>query len=119
RREIFNWLHWSTGTTARILAVVTMFLGTDLPALNLPDPWDTYAMTGFVVWHIGIDVLLEIHGYCLIRKVEILEDDRIQLLQSISTAEAQGHTFKKTVLILYICGNIAFLSTFLAAIGQV
>ncbi|XP_066479467.1 ferric-chelate reductase 1-like [Tiliqua scincoides] len=119
RRQIFNWLHWSTGTTARILAVVTMFLGTDLPALNLPDPWDIYLMTGFVVWHIGFDVLLEIHGYCLICKVEVLEDDRIQLLQSISTAEAQGHTFKKTVLIIYICGNLTFLITFLAAIGQV
>lgn len=45
-----------------------MFLGMDLPALNLPDPWDTYTMIGFVSWHVGIDVLLEIHGYCLIRK---------------------------------------------------
>ncbi|XP_061489677.1 ferric-chelate reductase 1-like isoform X2 [Rhineura floridana] len=119
RRQIFNWLHWSTGTTARILAVVAMFLGMDLPALNLPDPWDTYTMMGFVAWHVGTDVLLEIHGYCLIRKVEVLEDDRIQILQSVTSAEAQGHTFKKTVLIIYICGNIAFLITFLTAIVQV
>lgn len=48
--------------------VVTMFLGMDLPALDLPDPWDTYAMIGFVAWHVGTDVLLEIHSYCLIRK---------------------------------------------------
>ncbi|XP_062992306.1 ferric-chelate reductase 1 [Elgaria multicarinata webbii] len=119
RRQIFNWLHWSTGTTARILAVITMFLGMDLPALNLPDPWDTYTMMGFVAWHVGIDLLLEIHGYCLIRKVEVLEDDRVQILQSVTTAEAQGHTFKKTVLFLYICGNIAFLITFLTAIVQI
>lgn len=45
-----------------------MFLGMDLPALDLPDPWDTYTMIGFVAWHVGIDVLLEIHSYCLIRK---------------------------------------------------
>ncbi|XP_054835155.1 ferric-chelate reductase 1 [Eublepharis macularius] len=119
RRQIFNWLHWSTGTTARILAVVTMFLGMDLPALNLPNPWDTHTMIGFVAWHVGLDVLLEIHSYCLIRKVEVLEDDRIQILQSITSAEAEGHTFKKTVLIIYICGNIAFLIIFLARIGQV
>lgn len=118
-RQIFNWFHWCLGTTIRILAVVTMFLGTKLPALSLPEPWDTYVLTGFVLWHIGIDVLLEIHGYCLVRKVEVLEGDRIQLLQSISTAEAQGHTFKKTVLILYICGNIAFLIALLTAIAQV
>lgn len=48
--------------------VITMFLGMDLPALNLPDPWDIYLMTGFVIWHVGTDVLLEIHGYCLIRR---------------------------------------------------
>ncbi|XP_042321648.1 ferric-chelate reductase 1-like isoform X2 [Sceloporus undulatus] len=119
RREIFNWLHWSTGTTARILAVVTMFLGMDLPALNLPDPWDTYAMTGFVAWHVGTDILLEIHGYYLVRKVEVVEEDRIQILQSINSTEAQGHTFKKTVLFIYICGNIAFLSNFLTAIVQI
>ncbi|XP_070602667.1 ferric-chelate reductase 1-like isoform X2 [Erythrolamprus reginae] len=118
RRKIFNWLHWSTGTTARILAVVTMFLGMDLPALNLP-PWDSYAMIGFVAWHVGIDLLLELHGYCLIRKVEVLDDDRVQILQSISSVEAQGHTFKKTVLFIYICGNIAFLVTFITAIAQV
>ncbi|XP_034293142.1 ferric-chelate reductase 1-like [Pantherophis guttatus] len=118
RRQIFGWLHWSAGTTARILAVVTMFLGMDLPALNLP-PWDTYAMIGFVAWHVGIDVLLELHGYCLIRKVEVLEDDRVQILQSLSSAEAQGHTFKKAVLFIYICGNIAFLVTFITAVVQV
>ncbi|XP_053101816.1 putative ferric-chelate reductase 1 [Hemicordylus capensis] len=119
RRHVFNCLHWCTGTTARILAVVTVFLGMDLPALNLPDPWDTYTMIGFVAWHVGIDILLEMHGYCLIRKVEVLEDDRIHILQSMNSLKAQGHTFKQTVLIIYICGNIAFLVTFLAAIGQI
>uniref|UniRef100_A0A670YAZ7 Ferric chelate reductase 1 n=1 Tax=Pseudonaja textilis TaxID=8673 RepID=A0A670YAZ7_PSETE len=118
RRQIFNWLHWSAGTTARILAVVTIFLGMDLAALDLP-PWDTYVMIGFVAWHVGIDMLLELHGYCLIRKVEVLEDDRVQILQSISSAEAQGHTFKKTMLFIYICGNIAFLVTFITAVVQV
>ncbi|KAM9128937.1 putative ferric-chelate reductase 1 isoform 2-T2 [Pangshura tecta] len=146
RRQVFNWVHWSTGTTARILAVVTMFLGMDLPALNLPDPWDTYTMIGFVGWHVSIDILLEIHSYCLIRKVEVIDEDRIQILQSLTSAEAeascylvkkstyceilsntncemcifflQGHTFKEIMLTIYICGNIAFLITFLAAIHQ-
>jgi len=45
-----------------------MFLGMDLPALDLPDPWDTYTMIGFVAWHVGTDALLEIHSYYLIRK---------------------------------------------------
>lgn len=119
RRQLFNWFHWSTGTTARILAVVTMFLGMDLPALDLPDPWDTYAMIGFVAWHVGTDVLLEIHSYCLIRKVEVIEDDRVQILQSLTSAEAEGHLFKQIVLTIYVCGNIVFLVAFLIAINQV
>uniref|UniRef100_A0A8C8R6P2 Ferric chelate reductase 1 n=1 Tax=Pelusios castaneus TaxID=367368 RepID=A0A8C8R6P2_9SAUR len=102
----------------KFIYMVTMFLGMDLPALNLPDPWDTYTMIGFVAWHVGIDVLLEIHSYCLIRKVEVIDDDRIQILQSLTSAEAKGHTFKQTVLTIYICGNTAFLITFLAAINQ-
>ncbi|KYO19550.1 putative ferric-chelate reductase 1 [Alligator mississippiensis] len=118
RRQLFNWVHWSTGTTARILAVVTMFLGMDLPALKLPYPWDTYTMIGFVAWHVGIDVLLEIHGYCLIHKVELIDDDRIHILQSLTSVEAEGRMFKQIVLTIYICGNIAFLITFLAAINQ-
>ncbi|NXN93680.1 FRRS1 reductase, partial [Rhinopomastus cyanomelas] len=119
RRQLFNWFHWSTGTTARILAVVTMFLGMDLPALDLPDPWDTYTMTGFVAWHVSIDVLLEIHSYCLVRKVEVVEDDRIQILQSLTSAEAEGRLFKQVVLTIYVCGNVVFLAAFLAAVNQV
>ncbi|XP_009068245.1 PREDICTED: ferric-chelate reductase 1 isoform X1 [Acanthisitta chloris] len=119
RRQLFNWFHWSTGTTARILAVVTMFLGMDLPALDLPDPWDTYTMIGFVAWHVGTEVLLEIHSYCLIRKAEVIEDDRVQILQSLTSAEAEGHLFKQIVLTIYVCGNIVFLIAFLIAINQI
>ncbi|NWS18937.1 FRRS1 reductase, partial [Pachyramphus minor] len=119
RRQLFNWFHWSTGTTARILAVVTMFLGMDLPALDLPDAWDTYTMIGFVAWHVGIDVLLEIHSYCLIRKVEVIEDDRVQILQSLTSAEAEGHLFKQVVLTIYVCGNIVFLVAFLIAVSKI
>ncbi|XP_038601516.1 ferric-chelate reductase 1 [Tachyglossus aculeatus] len=118
RRETFNWAHWSTGTAARIIAVAAMFLGMDLPGLHLPDPGKTYAMIGFVSLHVGTEILLEIHAYRLTRRVEILEDDRIQILQSFSAAEAEGHTFKKVVLAIYVCGNVAFLFTFLAAINQ-
>ncbi|XP_057649626.1 ferric-chelate reductase 1 [Chionomys nivalis] len=119
RRQVFNWTHWSVGTAARIIAVAAMFLGMDLPGLNLPSPQKTYAMMGFVVWHIGTEVLLEIHAYRLSRKVEILDDDRIQILQSLTVAEAEGHVFKKAVLVIYICGNVTFLMVFLSAINQV
>lgn len=118
RRKIFNWTHWSMGTAARIIAVAAMFLGMDLPGLNLPDPQKTYTMIGFVAWHIGTEIVLEIHAYRLSRKVEILDDDRIQILQSFSAAEAEGHAFKKAVLAIYVCGNVTFLIIFLSAINH-
>ncbi|KAJ7395272.1 Ferric-chelate reductase 1 [Pitangus sulphuratus] len=102
-----------------MVTVVTMFLGMDLPALDLPDAWDTYTMIGFVAWHVGVDVLLEIHSYCLIRKVEVIEDDRVQILQSLTSAEAEGHLFKQVVLTIYVCGNIVFLVAFLIAVNNI
>ncbi|XP_069088244.1 ferric-chelate reductase 1 isoform X1 [Pleurodeles waltl] len=119
RRPLFNWAHWSTGTTARILAVVAMFLGMDVQALNLPDPWDTYMLTGFILWHVSVDVLLEIHSYCLINKAEVFDDDLVEILNPLSSVGTKGHSFKKVVLTVYICGNLAFLITFLAAIYQI
>ncbi|XP_029474076.1 putative ferric-chelate reductase 1 [Rhinatrema bivittatum] len=119
RRPLFNWFHWITGTAARIIAVAAMFLGMDVQALNLPDPWDTYTLIGFVLWHVGIDVLLELHSYCLIRKAERMEEDSVAILHSVSAVETKGLTFKKVVLTVYICGNVAFLVTFLAAINQI
>ncbi|XP_055484195.1 ferric-chelate reductase 1 [Psammomys obesus] len=119
RRQVFNWTHWSVGTAARIIAVAAMFLGMDLPGLKLPGPQKTYVMMGFVVWHIATEVVLEIHAYRLSRKVEILDDDRIQILQSLTVAEAEGHVFKKVVLAVYVCGNVTFLVVFLSAINHV
>ncbi|CAK6439144.1 unnamed protein product [Pipistrellus nathusii] len=119
RRQLFNWTHWGLGTVARIVAVAAMFLGTDLPALALPGPWKTYTMLGFVAWHVGTEVLLEVHSYRLSRKVEILDDTRIQIMQPFTMAEAEeGHGFKKAVLAVYVCGNVTFLVIFLSAVSR-
>ncbi|KAM4871624.1 ferric-chelate reductase 1 [Thomomys bottae] len=118
RRQMFNWTHWGVGTAVRILAVAAMFLGMDLPGLDLPCPQKTYTMIGFVGWHIGTEIILEMHAYRLSRKVEILDDDRIQILQSLTSAEAEGYAFKKAVLAIYICGNVTFLIIFFSAINH-
>lgn len=51
-----------------INVVAAIFLGMDLPGLDLPGPWKTYAMIGFVAWHVGTEIVLEIHAYRLSRK---------------------------------------------------
>ncbi|KAM9008295.1 ferric-chelate reductase 1 isoform 8-T13 [Ara ararauna] len=51
--------------------------------------------------------------------VEVIEYDRVQILQSLTSAEAEGRLFKQIVLTIYVCGNIVFLIAFLAAINQI
>lgn len=118
RRLLFNWTHWASGTAARIVAVVAIFLGMNLQALDLPDPWDTYTMAGFVLWHVCVDILLEVHGFCLRKGSERRTEDRVEILNP-SIVKDDGHTFRRIVLTVYICGNLAFLITFLAAINQI
>lgn len=100
------------------MAVVAIFLGMNLQALDLPDPWDTYTMAGFVLWHVCVDILLEVHGFCLRKGSERRTEDRVEILNP-SIVKDDGHTFRRIVLTVYICGNLAFLITFLAAINQI
>lgn len=59
-----------------LYVVAAMFLGMDLPGLNLPDSWKTYAMIGFVAWHVGTEIVLEVHAYRLSRKGNLLKKPR-------------------------------------------
>ncbi|MGH0155091.1 UNVERIFIED_CONTAM: hypothetical protein FKN15_038768 [Acipenser sinensis] len=45
-----------------------------------------------------------------------VKDDEVEIIDS-ALGETEGHMIKKIVLTVYICGNIAFLSAFLAAIN--
>ncbi|XP_068098189.1 putative ferric-chelate reductase 1 [Hyperolius riggenbachi] len=118
RRPIFYWTHWTVGTAARIIAVAAIFLGMELDALDLPNPWDSYTMVGFVLWHVCTEILLEVHHYCLMPREPVkVPEDQIKILHPQCNNE-EGHTFKKIVLTIYICGNFGFLIAFLAAINQ-
>ncbi|RMC08452.1 hypothetical protein DUI87_14696 [Hirundo rustica rustica] len=61
-------------------------------------------------------------AFCIPRRLEpaeVIEDDRVQILQSLTSAEAEGRLFKQIVLTIYVCGNVVFLVAFLIAINQV
>ncbi|XP_002731698.1 ferric-chelate reductase 1-like [Saccoglossus kowalevskii] len=56
-RVIFNWAHWSVGTSGHILAVVDIAIGIDL--LGMPD----YCLWVFIVWivfHFSVQICLEL-----------------------------------------------------------
>ncbi|XP_019631228.1 PREDICTED: putative ferric-chelate reductase 1 [Branchiostoma belcheri] len=60
-RVVFNWFHWGFGTTARIMAIIVMFLGLDFPAMDLPDE-ATYVLASWVAWQALSEVILEQEG---------------------------------------------------------
>uniref|UniRef100_UPI00398F7A52 ferric-chelate reductase 1 n=1 Tax=Pristiophorus japonicus TaxID=55135 RepID=UPI00398F7A52 len=119
RRYIFNWVHWATGTSARIIAVASIFLGMDLPALDLRNLWDTLVMVGFIVWHVVMELILEAHSYIITCKARKREEDKLEIMDSSELIDPQGHRFKMMVLTIYICGNLTFLITLLVAISLV
>ncbi|XP_038649872.1 putative ferric-chelate reductase 1 isoform X9 [Scyliorhinus canicula] len=119
RRSIFNWVHWATGSFARTLAIASIFLGMDLPALDLYNPWDTLVMVGFIIWHVATELILEAHNFVITCKAQKREEDKMEIMDSSELIDPQGHRFKMMVLTLYICGNLIFLITLLIAISLV
>ncbi|XP_055351666.1 uncharacterized protein LOC129597976 [Paramacrobiotus metropolitanus] len=59
-RKYFNWIHWSIGYGALLLAGVTMALGTLLDALDI-DPVATWIVVGAYAYNALLQLILEIH----------------------------------------------------------
>lgn len=65
-RVIFNWLHWFVGTSAFVLAVITIFFGMRLRLMQLllpDDNWVTYVMAGYTGFHVFASLVLEINKF--------------------------------------------------------
>ncbi|XP_029002278.1 putative ferric-chelate reductase 1 isoform X2 [Betta splendens] len=126
RRIVFNWLHFGAGTAAQILAVVCLFLGAAQQALLLPSPWSPVVLAAWLLWIVLSDMLLLIHSCTLRSRVPRLNltstgndsEDKEQILSA--QPERQQHRgisrVKKTVLVMFIVGNTAFLAAFIKAI---
>ncbi|CDQ70995.1 unnamed protein product [Oncorhynchus mykiss] len=121
RRYIFNWMHLGTGTIARVLAVVAIFLGIQQQALLLPGPWSTGVLAGCVVWGVLVDLLLEFHSKVVIVTGRTLAEDEDKILGTHSDSERQRKVsrFKKIVLAVFLVGNVGFLSVLLNTIRNV
>ncbi|XP_064805241.1 putative ferric-chelate reductase 1 isoform X3 [Oncorhynchus masou masou] len=121
RRYIFNWMHLGTGTIARVLAVVAIFLGIQQQALLLPGPWSTGVLAGCVVWGVLVDLLLEFHSKVVIVTGRTLAEDEEKILGTHSDSERQRKVsrFKKIVLAVFLVGNVGFLSVLLNTIRNV
>lgn len=105
-RPIFNWVHWLFGTAASVLAVVAMFIGLSLPKSRVPW-WTTWIVAAFYLFHLIIELMLEIHG-CLNGKKQKYRTEEWERNQSQNKQgsdlepEPVGHRFKKRVFAIYL-----------------
>ncbi|XP_048122836.1 putative ferric-chelate reductase 1 isoform X1 [Alosa alosa] len=122
QRPIFNWIHWSAGTIAQIIAVAAIFLGIHQQALLLPAPWSTGLLAGFVVWGVLAELVFELHMRgCLAPALNHsplffrsqAEDKELILPTSSESNEFQ---FRRILFGVFLCGNLAFLFTLISLI---
>lgn len=109
KRVYFNYSHWFVGSAARIIGMVTIFLGVDLAMLDLPE-WDTWVLVAFVVFDVLVGIILEVlsaqHGHIASYRKSSYKDD----------TEPSGAGWKYLLLFVYSAGVTAFGITFLYAI---
>uniref|UniRef100_H2YQI1 Cytochrome b561 domain-containing protein n=1 Tax=Ciona savignyi TaxID=51511 RepID=H2YQI1_CIOSA len=120
-RVIFNWAHWFVGTAAHILGITAIFLGVDLTRLNLPE-WDTWVLVGFVVFHVVVEVILEIlsafYGHIAAYKKKPKNSMNMDGEPASKDPPPKGAGIKYFILVFYSLGNIGFMITFIVFIAM-
>uniref|UniRef100_UPI00358F83A1 ferric-chelate reductase 1 n=1 Tax=Myxine glutinosa TaxID=7769 RepID=UPI00358F83A1 len=113
KRYIFNWVHWAVGMSAWILAVATVFLGVDVRTLDLPDPVDAVPVAGLVVWHLLIEVVLEVYNY-----TNHHTGWSSRFWNRKKSTPQKGSKFHTVLLVMYILGLLAFLLYFYTLVAR-
>ncbi|XP_043941545.1 putative ferric-chelate reductase 1 isoform X2 [Protopterus annectens] len=103
RRPIFYWFHALNALVIKVLAVATIFLGLQLIDSS-SNRWLAKVMGGFVGWEALMFILLDTDVIC--KKKEIYQEPENTMKHEI------------LLLIIYVCGNLAFLIALLVGIGQ-
>ncbi|KAJ8010432.1 hypothetical protein DPEC_G00075010 [Dallia pectoralis] len=121
RRKHFNWMHWGTGTSVQIIAVVAIFLGIQQQALLLPSSWSTGILAGCVVWGVLVDLLLEFHHRGVIQTTVAVSEDKEGILSSHLDKDRQrkASLFRKIVLAEFLVGNVVLISVLINTIINV
>ncbi|XP_035853977.1 putative ferric-chelate reductase 1 isoform X1 [Sander lucioperca] len=121
RRRIFNWVHLVTGTAGQILAVGCVFLGVAQQTLPLPSPWSSAVLTGWLLWIVLANLLLQNHSYRLRSRGNGNGEDKESLLfaQLARQQHREVSKVKKMVLVVFVMGNTGFLAAFINAIANV
>ncbi|XP_015268814.1 PREDICTED: putative ferric-chelate reductase 1 [Gekko japonicus] len=102
RRFIFNWFHMLNALVIKVLADADLFLG--LKMLNSPDHWMVKTMGGFVGWEALIAITLDVNLW--LKKREIYDDSQAKVKSEV------------LLLLIYLCGSLAFVIALLVGIGK-
>ncbi|XP_073427731.1 putative ferric-chelate reductase 1 isoform X1 [Dendrobates tinctorius] len=103
RRFIFNWGHRINALVIKILAVAAIFLGLELVD-STPTQWMPKLMGGFFAWEVLFYIILESNMRLKTNSTYDNPDKKMQV--------------ETPALIIFICGNLAFLIALLVGIGQ-
>ncbi|XP_073499167.1 putative ferric-chelate reductase 1 [Phyllobates terribilis] len=103
RRFIFNWGHSINALVIKILAVAAIFLGLKLVD-STTTQWMPKLMGGFFAWEVLFYIILE-------------SNVRLKIKRTYEDPDKMMHV-ETMALIIFICGNLAFLIALLVGIGQ-
>ncbi|KAH9509737.1 hypothetical protein Btru_044379 [Bulinus truncatus] len=117
-RPVFNWFHWAFGTIANVLAIPTIFIGMDFGKVMVPW-WATWILVIWVIFHIIVELTLEIHQCCTYKKnkerrkkwEQVKRDNPKQYHPELDPV---GHRFKRFMLFLHI--GVTFVITLIMII---
>ncbi|KAM5148172.1 putative ferric-chelate reductase 1 [Mantella aurantiaca] len=103
RRFIFNWGHRLNALVIKVLAVATIFLGLILIDSSSTQ-WMAKVMGGFFAWEVLFYIILETIVQLKTKNIYEITDDQVQA--------------ETVAIVVFICGNLAFLIALLVGIGQ-
>lgn len=106
-RPVYNWFYWVFWTIAYVLSIPQIFIGMDFGKVGVPW-WATWILVIWVIFHIAIELTLEIHQCCTYKKNKERRKKWEQMKreypkQTHPEPEPAGRRFKRFLLCLHVC----------------
>ncbi|KAK3790532.1 hypothetical protein RRG08_060579 [Elysia crispata] len=125
QRFLFNWSHWAVGTSAHILAGVTITLGIYLPKSQMDKDPALLTMLLYLVWHVLFGVICSVLDYMSQRESPYHQGSNINsntnlVMDPLKADEPPKSGAKKIMLFLHfvILSTMSAFMVFLVIDGE-
>ncbi|XP_061192064.1 ferric-chelate reductase 1-like [Saccostrea echinata] len=120
-RFIFNWAHWFVGTSARVLAVITIFIGVTLSGAGAPE-YVLYILAAYTAYQLFIELVLEFHECFVVRansgRESVYEMKKVSDPDpNSSEVVTRGEPFKKVAIGLHTLVIVGFTAAIMISVG--